>query len=198
LKTKLLYIVLFIGAFIIFTGIIFILNEKYVNIFQFDFRDQKEFDMHVQKMLKEWENELRKRDSITSIDSLKIDSIKIVKIDSAAIYKKQSQKLSDSLQALADSLRKVEIEKQEKELAAKQLEEVLQKKKSEEYQKWLKETVKIIESMDIKKAARLISNYEDEVARDIIYRMNKRKAAQILASMEEQKAVKLTRGKNEF
>lgn len=198
MKTKLLYIVLFVSAFIIVTGIIFILNEKYVNIFQFDFRDQKEFDMKIQKMLKEWQDEIRKRDSIAALDSSKVDSVVVAKVDSTLIYKEHNRKLMDSLQAIADSLKKMEKEKEEKELAAKRMEEVLKKKKEEEYQKWLKETVKIYESMDLKKAAKLISNYEDDVARDILYKMNKRKAAQILALMDEQKAVKLTRGKNEF
>ena len=52
------------------------------------------------------------------------------------------------------------------------------------YQQWIKQTAKLYESMDPKKAALIIKNYSEATARDIIYKMKKNKAADVLAELD--------------
>lgn len=63
------------------------------------------------------------------------------------------------------------------------------------YIKWTKNTAAIYETMDAKKAAKIIENYSDNIARDIIYAMKKKKAAEILAELSPQVASKITKAK---
>lgn len=63
------------------------------------------------------------------------------------------------------------------------------------YIKWTKNTAAIYESMDSKKAAKIIQNYSDNIARDIIYAMKKKKAAEILAELTPEVANKITKAK---
>jgi flagellar motility protein MotE (MotC chaperone) len=58
---------------------------------------------------------------------------------------------------------------------------------------WKKNTVKMFEAMDSKKAALIIVGYEDELARELIYGMKKKKAAEILSLIKSEKALTLTR-----
>ena len=64
---------------------------------------------------------------------------------------------------------------------------------TQEYNDWIASTVKLYESMDSKQAAKIITNYSDNVARDIIYAMKKKKAAEILSNLNSEQIVKLTR-----
>jgi flagellar motility protein MotE (MotC chaperone) len=63
------------------------------------------------------------------------------------------------------------------------------------YIKWTKNTAAIYEAMDSKKAAKIIQNYSDNIARDIIYAMKKKKAAEILAELTPEVANKITKAK---
>jgi len=63
------------------------------------------------------------------------------------------------------------------------------------YIKWTKNTAAIYETMDSKKAAKIIQNYSDNIARDIIYAMKKKKAAEILAELSPDVANKITKAK---
>ena len=63
------------------------------------------------------------------------------------------------------------------------------------YIKWTKNTASIYEAMDSKKAAKIIQNYSDNIARDIIYAMKKKKAAEILAELTPEVANKITKAK---
>ena len=61
------------------------------------------------------------------------------------------------------------------------------------YQKWIKQTAKLYESMDPKKAALIIRNYSETTARDIIYKMKKNKAAEVLSELDPVTANKIAR-----
>lgn len=61
------------------------------------------------------------------------------------------------------------------------------------YTKWVKDTAKLYESMDPQKAAKIITQYSPEIARDIIYKMNKKKAAQVLSNLDPKTANMITR-----
>ena len=67
---------------------------------------------------------------------------------------------------------------------------VVDAKKLEE---WAKQTAKLYESMDPRKAAKIIASYSDNESREILFRMNKKKAAKILAELNPETAKRITR-----
>lgn len=83
----------------------------------------------------------------------------------------------------------------EKQETIQQLQSETGKVDDEDYNNWLKSTVKMYEAMDSKKAAKIIQKYSDNVARDIIYAMNRKKAAQIMSELNPETVIKLTRAK---
>ena len=56
-------------------------------------------------------------------------------------------------------------------------------KKDSVYQIWVRNTVKLYESMDSRKAAKIILGYSDNIARDLLLTMKKKKAADIIAEL---------------
>jgi flagellar motility protein MotE (MotC chaperone) len=61
------------------------------------------------------------------------------------------------------------------------------------YTKWTKSTASMLEAMDPRRAAKIIQNYSDNIAKDILYTMKKKKAAQILAELNPELANRITR-----
>jgi Mg/Co/Ni transporter MgtE len=61
---------------------------------------------------------------------------------------------------------------------------------------WMKQTAKLYESMDPKKAAKIIQSYSDNIARDIIYSMKQKNAAEILSELNPDTANRITRAKS--
>ena len=109
------------------------------------------------------------------MDSTVYDSLKSLEDKLANLEKMNKKKIdtlgthkrmSDSLAAVAD---------------AKRLED------------WAKQTAKLYESMDPRKAAKIISSYSDNESREILFRMNKKKAAKILAELNPETAKRITR-----
>ena len=61
---------------------------------------------------------------------------------------------------------------------------------------WMKQTAKMYEVMDPKKAAKIIQSYSDNIARDIIYSMKQKNAAEILSELNPDIANRITRAKS--
>ena len=200
MKTILTYILVFAIAFLGTTGLVYVLNNKYENIFAFNFIetpakiDKEKFDFknasieeYTKKIVSEIKNELI--DSLAGIkgiggaDTVYKEVVKVV----------PDKKLLDSLKSVSKAKEVVErnMEKTEKEL--QELKEALGSNNEAKYKEWISATVKLYESMDSKKAAKIITNYSDNVARDIIYAMKKKKAAEILSNLNSEQIVKLTR-----
>jgi flagellar motility protein MotE (MotC chaperone) len=99
----------------------------------------------------------------------------------------------DSLNTVIRAKKEVEKNFAEKEKELEKLREALGLNNKKEYNDWIASTVKLYESMDSKQAAKIITNYSDNVARDIIYAMKKKKAAEILSNLNSEQIVKLTR-----
>ncbi len=59
------------------------------------------------------------------------------------------------------------------------------------YEKWVKQTAMLYDSMDPQKAAQIIKQYNDKTSRDIIYTMKKKKAAEILTYLDPVTANKI-------
>lgn len=170
MKDKIVYGLIFSLLFAIVSAGMIYFNSKYKNIFAFDFSPRVD--------------ELQLKKDLTKADSLKVDSLK-----------------ADSLKTLSDTLKTKETEVEKKDNLKPQTQtaqnnlstevpfriqasENTKAKKDSIYNEWVKQTVKIYESMDSKKAAKVISNYSDNIARDILLKMKKKKAAEILAELK--------------
>ncbi len=188
MKEKIIYGLSFLMAFIVVTLLMIYAASAYRNVFKFDFTP-------VDKI------EIRKNNTInTSLNSNSLSKLKKELIDTLhaikdnQLYDTLSFRLKDSM--IVDSLRFLLSEfkklKAEKELITTKLSQQQLNfertsesvKKDSAYKAWLKNTVKIYEAMDSKKAAKIIQSYSDNIARDIIFSMKKKKAAEIITELK--------------
>ena len=56
---------------------------------------------------------------------------------------------------------------------------------------WVKNTAKLYESMDTRKAAKIIQGYSDNIVRDLLLTMKRKKAAEILAEFKLETATRI-------
>lgn len=196
MKEKIIYIVSFLLAFVFVTGLLIFLNSSYKNIFAFDFTPISQSTHTAEVNKQEPQNQTAAqpqeaaqlitapKDTATQkIDSTNIkQNIAAVK-DSSAAKKAVSEKTSKEKNKITETpatntaTAKTEPPKQiavDKTVA----------KKDSIYQAWVKNTVKLYETMDSKKAAKIIQGYSDNIARDLLLTMKKKKAAEILAEFK--------------
>jgi flagellar motility protein MotE (MotC chaperone) len=182
-KNKIIYIFLFLIAFLFTTGAVVFLNSIYKNIFRNDFRLATVSDTAGVK------------DSTKTLNASLNGGI------SDSLRALNPGKYQDSLHASnskdstsTDSL------KQSANLAAQEVEQLpggnTKTKPDSSYIVWMKQTAKMYESMDPKKAAKIIQSYSDNIARDIIYSMRQKKAAEILSELNPDTANRITRAKS--
>jgi len=194
MKVKLFYILPFVLAFIMITGGLIYFNSIFENIFEFNFSPRQ---LHSDS-----------QDSTkTPADSLKttndndttyfVDSHSRNKLDSLLSFYKNNSDTSrlSALQkdsTLLDSIKTItDLINETKPNIADTTESVselfkpneINKKQDAEYSNWIKKITSIYESMEPKKAAKIIQNYSDNVARDILYTMKKKTAAKVLAEL---------------
>ena len=183
MKTTLTYALVFVFAFIGTSAIIYVLNDKFVNIFQFDFRDASILDdaMTYQS--------IANGDSLITVDSLFVENGTENYEDN---YSEQNSKAKN--QQKGDIVQvKEEITKQKEKI--KELEEKFTDKEKKEHKSWLKSTIKMYEAMDAGKASQLLASIPDGDAREILYSMKKKKAAEILTNLPTETVIRLTRKK---
>ncbi len=215
-EMKIFNILVFAAAFILVTGGMIFLNSIYSNIFKFDFStisskdtvavsstvSQNDPTTEINKQLD------KKAEPVEAKDSSKINLAK----DSVV---SPPLKLNAAPQVVP-AMNKVNNVPDTKETASKQNkfkqtveEQTTSAPKNENeilisnnftksdvdtiYQKWIKQTAKLYESMDPKKAALIIRNYSETTARDIIYKMKKNKAAEVLSELDPVTANKIAR-----
>ena len=204
MKIILAYAFLFIFTFLGTTGIIYFFNDNFQNIFVLDFRgpqkieepvverklnlENSNLDAYTKNVIKEVQEELvasleNYNKSASVADTVYKEVVKIV----------PDQKILDSLEVLSKAKKEAEKGFAQKEKELSQLREALGLNNEKEYNDWISATVKLYESMDSKKAAKILTGYSDNVARDIIYSMKKKKAAEILSNLNSEQIVKLTR-----
>jgi flagellar motility protein MotE (MotC chaperone) len=180
MKTKFVYITVFAMAFAAVTSAIFYMNMKYKNIFRMDFTPEMAAadslttppltgDLHAAAI----------SDSLGVADSLHSEYVSNETVDSLKLLREKIAELN------------AELTQKEEELAT--IKNIKIEARDSSYQDWKKQTVKLYESMDAKKAAKIIASYSDDVARDILYALKKKKAAEILAQLNVETATRLTR-----
>jgi len=184
-KGKLILTAAFLAAFVITTIAIMYLNDTCDNIFAFDFTAPKTIKIKP-KTLEQAKAppNLIEKGIINKLAAPNEDP----KTDSVMVEIRNPPKGKEDLTALADSIKKIkaEVKKQQPVTTQNVSSEESVKEKvivTKEYKDWTKKTAGLYEAMDSKRAAKIIQNYSDNVARDIIYAMKKKKAADILSQL---------------
>ena len=166
------FIASFLIAFLLATGGMFYMNMTYNNIWKFDFRSLAQVE--EEKLLAE--------------EQAKADSLGIT-VGEEDLQKIEDQPKDEPI-LVKPVVQSDDTADKEAELEAKKEADRIKK---EEYLQWAKSTAKIYESMDSGAAAKIIQNYSDSVARDVIYYMKKKKAAAVLAVLDPKLATRITR-----
>lgn len=201
MKEKILNILPFPLAFILITAAIIFLNAKYTNIFKFDFSEYnpKQIVKDTLVAKKENKNLFQKADvkKQSEIDSLinKTNEQAAVENQTKDSIKEQPQIKQQLKEEPVQQITKTVEKSPEPEKPVQDKTEPAEQKVQTDtiYAKWVKDTAKLYEKMDPQKAAKIITQYSTEIARDIIYKMNKKKAAQILSNLDPKTASLITR-----
>ena len=196
-KMKIQNILIFAAAFILVTGGLIFLNSIYNNVFKFDFSPISNNDtLTVASTISPGDlsgeiknQEDKKAKPVEEKDSTKADfsanrlikeTVKdtLPKINAAPQVipvQDNTGNFSDNSQTAIEPVNEKEtvINRSLKEAEVDTI-----------YQQWIKQTAKLYESMDPKKAAMIIKNYSESTARDIIYKMRKKQAAEVLSEMD--------------
>ncbi len=194
MKEKVIYIVSFMLTFALVSGVFIYLNSIYKNIFVFDFTPVTQVQNPQANKIEQKAE--KKTFPSKNEEPIKIDSppknIPDIKPNDAVTAKK------DIVQAPKLTMPIAEQNKAEKEKLVQQTEvikpSILEKesaRKDSAYKAWLKQTVKLYESMDTQRAAKIIRGYSDNIARDILLSMKKKKAASILAEFKPEEAIRI-------
>lgn len=210
MKSYILNTVPFLFAFIVVTGAIIYLNGQYNNIFQFDFSPRNQVTGELKDSLNTQtknnpEAKLNppeeKNDSLQVEEAIKDSGEVATKtednlIKSADIKPDIKQISKKELEAQLEKKPEPEKEKIEPKFASNditQTQDSKQQKQDSTYQNWLKKVSKLLEQMEPAKASKIIQNYSDNVARDIIYSMNKKSAAKIVSELSPEVAQRIIR-----
>lgn len=204
--SKLVYIIVFVLAFVATTGAVYFLNTRYENIFAFDFSAPKVRVLNTKPA--------QNKDQGAPADTAKTNSPAVPGKENDAESGKPSagehdthgaaankeeekyKKLTSELSRLKEEnaqLKQVKNEIVKKDQQISRLQSTVQIKQDSAYTKWKKEMVKIYESMDSRAVAKIIQKLPDNVARDMIFQMKKKKAAQIISLLSPEQANRLTR-----
>lgn len=210
MKEKIVYIIVFLAAFALTSGGVLYMNSHYRDIFKFDFtpiktssentskqgvagtpgisnQDFTEFKTYMQR---EFRNEI--------FDSLRALYKKSERVDTVYAKVFKDSLLLDSLSNISRVLQETRsklLDNQKKLSEVESEQDNSGTMKDSSYIEWMKQTAKLYESMDPKKAAKIIQSYSDNVARDILYTMRQKNAANILAELNPQTANRITRAK---
>lgn len=210
MKTYILNTLPFVFAFIVVTGVIIYLNGQFNNIFQFDFTPKNQVyseqkdptQLDQTKEIKSTDKKMGAKNDSLLVSEFPTDSIfnanltedKIIpqtEIDSD-IKENSKKELKKQLEKKPEA----EISKIEPKFASNQTNqsnEPKQQKQDSSYSNWLKKVSKLLEQMEPSKASKIIQNYSDNVARDIIYTMNKKSAAKIVSELSPEIAQRIIR-----
>ena len=202
MKNILIYTATFIQAFVLITIAFIFLNSYFVDIYHFNFglvSDLPKKSDAPLTILSPLDSAVIKEMKVALIDTL--ESInkrnnlsplagKVIKdslvIDSLNKFIAQIVKDVKNNPQLEKELKKGTIETAKTEAAA--AETAAPVKHDSTYLAWKKQTATLYEMMEPKKAAKIIQNFSDNIARDILYSMKKKKAAEILAQLNPETA----------
>jgi flagellar motility protein MotE (MotC chaperone) len=191
MKGKIIYGAVFFGAFVLITFIMIVLNNDFKNIYAFDFSSVKPSQV-TQSQVNPYNYKEAFGQMLKELKSQMIDSIKTIKYvtNDSVQNRKADSILTDSINILKTRL---ENTVNQDSLVRSELLSKNNVKSDSTYRIWTKKTAALYEAMDSQKAAKIIQNYSDNVARDILYSMKKKKAAEVLANLNPETANRMTR-----
>lgn len=196
MKEKIIYIVSFLLAFALVTGLLIFLNSTYNNIFTFDFTTTVQTAAEIKKLDQIDSTKIHSKDSTIvnvtpeatiaqKIDSLQSKTTSVNLKDSNTVQivsKKLAEEIKPALKILQTaSSDPIKVDRVDKNLA----------KRDSLHKAWVKNTAKLYESMDTRKAAKIIQGYSDNIVRDLLLTMKKKKAAEILAEFKPETATRI-------
>ncbi len=206
MKQGIIYGGAFLFTFVIVTGVLIYLNSTYENIFQFNFAPKSQAvklnlpktDSLRTEVVEEMQEEpksitIEPKDSIllSSMGDVTVnDTAKIVKDE--LIDKTVKNNLKEDKDIFKSDIKsnKTEVTSVTEQLPIQQNSKPLQGK---EYEEWISKVTSIYSAMEPKKAAKIIQTYSDNVARDILYNMNKKTAAKVVSEFSPETANRIFR-----
>jgi hypothetical protein len=200
MKQGIIYGGTFLFAFVIVTGVLIYLNSSYENIFQFNFAPKSMVqlsDSTKTDSLKVAENNELPQDSTIVQDSVLLSSVGGVEgVDSSNHNEANEKTLTENLNhKKPDEV--VDPKKQKTDLTTNQQQNITPTTQStpqgKEYTEWITKVTSIYSAMEPKKAAKIIQTYSDNVARDILYNMNKKTAAKVVSELSPETANRIFR-----
>ncbi|MBK7500187.1 MAG: hypothetical protein IPI19_14145 [Ignavibacteriales bacterium] len=204
MKQGIIYGGTFLFAFVIVTGLLIYLNSSYENIFQFNFAPKSLVqlsDSTKTDSLNVTENKepIIEQDSTIAQDSILLSSLGGIETNDSV---KNNKTDSISIKSNSENLTKKGIEKVDtKNLKTDVTSIPLPNDKpvtqnivqGKEYTEWITKVTSIYAAMEPKKAAKIIQTYSDNVARDILYNMNKKTAAKVVSELSPETANRIFR-----
>ena len=190
MKEKVVYLLIFAFAFILVTGAMFVMNDKYENVFHLDFRDRQAvmIDKHIQDSVKVVQDSIKNKmvqDSIARKehpDSVFAANPNAQPETAGGAPESVAGKSDDKQNQLASSV-------------AAPLNAKAKAEKDSSYAKWKRQTVKLYEAMDAKQIARVLPTFSDDVARDLLYSMKNKKAGEVLTLLSPDVVHRLTQAR---
>lgn len=204
MKQGIIYGGTFLFAFVIVTGLLIYLNSSYENIFQFNFAPKSLVqlsDSTNTDSLNVTENNepIIEQDSTIAQDSILLsslggietnDSLKNNKTDSISIKGNSENLTKKGNEKLDTKNLKTDITSIPPPNDKPVMQNIVQGK---EYTEWITKVTSIYAAMEPKKAAKIIQTYSDNVARDILYNMNKKTAAKVVSELSPETANRIFR-----
>ncbi|MBK7632380.1 MAG: hypothetical protein IPJ23_17065 [Ignavibacteriales bacterium] len=205
MKQGIIYGGTFLFAFVVVTGLLIYLNSSYENIFEFNFSPKSVVQLSDSTKtdslnIADNSNLISEPDTTEVKDSILFssfggietnDTTKNDKVDSVNI-----KKMADK-QDLNNGKEKINLKNsnQEQTVTQPQVDNPVTQNEphGKEYTEWIQKITSIYSSMEPKKAAKIIQTYSDNVARDILYNMNKKTAAKVVSEFNPETANRIFR-----
>lgn len=205
MKQGIIYGGAFLFVFVIVTGLIIYLNSSYENIFQFNFAPKSLIQLSDStktdslKVVEKGE-QLHQTDSSLVQDSVLLSSLGGIEAnDSVHIDKIANGDVKNQLENPNNKTgnEKVETKNPKTDVTVNQQQNVTSETnkviQGKEYTDWITKVSSIYSAMEPKKAAKIIQTYSDNVARDILYNMNKKTAAKVVSELSPETANRIFR-----
>lgn len=205
MKQGIIYGGTFLFAFVIVTGLLIYLNSSFENIFQFNFAPKSLLQLSDSTRTDSLnvlptEEPIAESDSTIAQDSILLSSLGGVEsFDSMNIDKTDSINVKKQIEIpnIKKGNEKVDLKNTKTDLSIDQpqidkpvTQNITQGK---EYTEWVQKVTSIYAAMEPKKAAKIIQTYSDNVARDILYNMNKKTAAKVVSELSPETANRIFR-----
>jgi hypothetical protein len=200
MKPGIIYGGVFLFTFVIVTGLLIYLNSSYENIFQFNFAPKSLVqlsDSTKTESEKIVEDPELTEDTTTVQDTVLLSSIGVVENTDSLNHNNPVEKVIKENQNLKNVNEVVDTKNIKSDLTSIQqpniVSETQNTPKGKEYTDWIAKVTSIYSAMEPKKAAKIIQTYSDNVARDILYNMNKKTAAKVVSELSPETANRIFR-----